>query len=53
MDPKFIGKNEGREGTFNFIKVTRVQSSGLVKVSLNVSIKDIEKFGFASTSPVA
>jgi len=37
----FTARSEGRE-------VTRVKSNGKIHVCLNVSTKDMEKFGFAS-----
>ncbi|KAJ3395872.1 B9 domain-containing protein 1 [Lobulomyces angularis] len=39
IDSKFISKSEGRE-------VTRVQSSGSVKLNLNIIIKDLDNFGY-------
>lgn len=43
LDAKFVSKSDGRE-------VTRVKSSGSVKVTLNVNVKDIERFGYATTA---
>ncbi|KAI9139035.1 B9 domain-containing protein 1 [Paraphysoderma sedebokerense] len=39
IDSKFVARSEGRE-------VTRVQSSGTVKIVVNVVTKDMEKFGY-------
>lgn len=40
LDSRFVSKGEGRE-------VTRVKSQGMVKITLNVVLKDFEKFGYA------
>ena len=39
FDPKFVATSEGRE-------VTRVQSSGVVKVQINVTTVGMESYGF-------
>jgi B9 domain-containing protein 1 len=39
LDPKFIAKSYGRQ-------VTRVSSSGSAKLRINISSKDLDKFGF-------
>lgn len=41
LDSTFVSKGDGRE-------VTRVRSSGSVKVALNILIKDLDTFGYAN-----
>lgn len=39
LDPTFVAKADGRE-------VTRVQSNGVVKIQLNIIVKDLKKLGY-------